>query len=793
MVTYKNKSILIDGKPVFLLSGELHYYRRPQKDWQHLINEAKEMGLNCIATYVPWILHEEEEGCFNFEDRLDLGAFIDLCAENDLYVFIRPGPYIMAEMKKEGIPYWVTEKYPDALPTGFHGEKRDCNTVDYLNPNYLNACFNWYRRVMQIIVPRLQSKGGNIIGVQLDNEIGMLNWVTNFPVMNDSVLENFHSWLKNEYKQELNSRYPSVSHHSEFLSPKPLWEAEFHLDYGRFMRDYYAEYTKELYNCAKDCGVEGVPFFINIHGTGDSRIFDFPLGVSQLYKAYTRFDDIISGTDVYLGEPNEFNYQDMYVCNAVTAAMNGDRPLTSIEFQCSDGPYCNLSGIRIHPTSAAHQLLMNVSQDARMINFYVFSGGENYPLKFPRNDGDDRMAFTGELHGTNAPVNSENKRNYCFPYLARAAAAIHAVPGLAGSAFQQRDDLVLGFIPDYFLTELQDPRAEKTADIFRNLRANRCAGAIDSVVRGLLGAGLRFTGEEINSALTKKEKTVLILSAKYMPRDVQSKIVAFVKAGGRVLIYGELPEFDLEGNPCTLLLEGLGLEKPTYEDTYMPAHYVLFKSTDKTKGIITDIPGTHAQCFKADQTALLTSSKGTMCAFEKQLEKGKLVAVTCDFPGDYGFWKNMLGRLGVTPSISHTEERGGVYISKSTDENGQGFIVILNLDAQEKTTDITVDGKLLFKDLFLTEKRGMLLPLNVKLNSCIIESSTAEFLGEDDKGLHFGLTQKSDVIVLKTKRSIKPQKDIEIERSGDLTTVRVNKDARTQKEIILIQEEENEI
>ena len=111
------------------------------------------MGLNCISSYVPWILHEEKEGEFNFSGNLDLSAFLDLCAEKGLYVFIRPGPYIMAEMKKEGIPFWVSEKYPDALPVGFHDERRECNTLDYLHEGYLRTCQGWYREVMKIIVP----------------------------------------------------------------------------------------------------------------------------------------------------------------------------------------------------------------------------------------------------------------------------------------------------------------------------------------------------------------------------------------------------------------------------------------------------------------------------------------------------------------------------------------------------------------------------------------------------------------------------------------------------------------
>ena len=84
MVAFRDGQIFIDETPVFILSGEMHYFRQPKENWQHLIDEAKEMGLNCISSYVPWILHEEKEGDYCFEDTLDLGAFIDLCKENGL-------------------------------------------------------------------------------------------------------------------------------------------------------------------------------------------------------------------------------------------------------------------------------------------------------------------------------------------------------------------------------------------------------------------------------------------------------------------------------------------------------------------------------------------------------------------------------------------------------------------------------------------------------------------------------------------------------------------------------------
>ena len=61
--------------------------------------------------YVPWNLHEPEEGVFDFGDGdrdfsifLDLPAFLTMAKEEDLFVIFRPGPYICAEWEFGGMP-----------------------------------------------------------------------------------------------------------------------------------------------------------------------------------------------------------------------------------------------------------------------------------------------------------------------------------------------------------------------------------------------------------------------------------------------------------------------------------------------------------------------------------------------------------------------------------------------------------------------------------------------------------------------------------------------------------------
>ena len=44
----------LDGKPLQIISGELHYERIPREYWRDRLKKARAMGLNTISTYVFW-------------------------------------------------------------------------------------------------------------------------------------------------------------------------------------------------------------------------------------------------------------------------------------------------------------------------------------------------------------------------------------------------------------------------------------------------------------------------------------------------------------------------------------------------------------------------------------------------------------------------------------------------------------------------------------------------------------------------------------------------------------------
>ena len=59
-----------------------------------------------------------------------------------------------------------------------------------------------------------------------------------------------------------------------------------HHELSAYHRERYAAYLRRLHDVARSHGVDGVPFLINLHGTGMGRGQTFPIGISQLSASY---------------------------------------------------------------------------------------------------------------------------------------------------------------------------------------------------------------------------------------------------------------------------------------------------------------------------------------------------------------------------------------------------------------------------------------------------------------------------------------------------------------------------
>jgi beta-galactosidase len=91
------KDFLLDGKPLQMISGEMHPARIPREYWRQRVQMAKAMGCNTVAAYIFWNYHESEPGRFDFKtENHDIAEFVRIAQQEGMWVLIRPGPYVCA-------------------------------------------------------------------------------------------------------------------------------------------------------------------------------------------------------------------------------------------------------------------------------------------------------------------------------------------------------------------------------------------------------------------------------------------------------------------------------------------------------------------------------------------------------------------------------------------------------------------------------------------------------------------------------------------------------------------------
>ena len=150
-------SLIIDGKRVVPVMGEIHYSRIPADEWQKELRKMKDGGVTIIANYVFWNHVEEEEGIFNWSGQRSLRRFLELCKEEGLPVCLRIGPYCHGEARNGGFPDWMVE----------HGGQ--LRTED---PVFLHNVEDFYRQIFTQVQGLQWKDGGPVIAAQFDNEYG---------------------------------------------------------------------------------------------------------------------------------------------------------------------------------------------------------------------------------------------------------------------------------------------------------------------------------------------------------------------------------------------------------------------------------------------------------------------------------------------------------------------------------------------------------------------------------------------------------------------------------------------
>ncbi|GAA3602020.1 hypothetical protein GCM10022223_17220 [Kineosporia mesophila] len=150
-----SRSLLRDGRPWIPVSGEIHYSRVPRERWRERLLLMRSGGIDVISTYLIWLHHEPRPGQARFDGNRDVAAFVSLCAELDLNVVLRLGPWVHGEVRNGGFPDWVQQE-----PVRHRTD----------DPAYLDLVRPWFARLGQEL-GHLCGPGSPVVGLQLENEL----------------------------------------------------------------------------------------------------------------------------------------------------------------------------------------------------------------------------------------------------------------------------------------------------------------------------------------------------------------------------------------------------------------------------------------------------------------------------------------------------------------------------------------------------------------------------------------------------------------------------------------------
>jgi len=538
-----SRGFLIDNSEKPLLCGEIHYFRIPKKYWSEVLDRLVESGCNAVAYYVPWFVHEYEEGKFDFHGEIhednDLHTWIKLTQEKGLLGFFRPGPYVYAETADLGIPRWFTDKYPNAhvksykdgdyVPYGFE------RNAAHNHPDFIRAVTRWYEAVCNEIKDYLAPKG-NIVMFQLCNEIPNDDTDDRNPENLGIGDKNgiFPRYLAQKYGtiDNINKTYNAQFTKFETIEPHMLEEINRdrafndHLEF--YYGHYYPEYFKTLGSIARENGIN-VTLVHNAYN---------PRAISLHYHNKKKNPWLNVGVDCYYSLTGRIGIKEVtYFCEFGAEYLKSflGNPPWVIEQECGywhDFPAVYGSELYIWN-------IWTIAAGYKGFNMYLFASGINRP----------GMGFFGTDHNWQAPVNEKGEKQNSFEDICRSISDIEK--NIDTFLADNLHDISMGIKNDYGL-------------IWRNV----------SKVSNEAYFALRRTGftpeicdfEALSLEELQQKKVLWVVSDETMNECVQKKLCDYVAGGGKLIIQGAIPYKDDSGQACTLLSERLGIKVFPHED-----------------------------------------------------------------------------------------------------------------------------------------------------------------------------------------------------------------------------------
>ena len=689
-VAAANGYFLKNGKPHFVISGEIHYFRINSKLWDKHLALLKQAGANTTSTYIPWDWHEYEEGQFDFTGEThpsrNLVKYIKLCKKNGLDLIVKPGPYILAEYEGQGLPSWFLKKAnKNTYALDEKGNIISPDLMSYMSDEYLSYSFFWYDKIMPIIAKHQSSNDGPITMMQVCNEVGVFQWLSGKIDYNESVIKLYKKFLIDKYEtiESLNEIYgTNYFSFKNICAPTGKIENKqdycAYYDFHLFYRHYYALYLDVLSKKIKSFGVD-VQLTHNIPGWIYGNASELPMLISTYEEIMRTRKDIVFGLD-HIPEFVSFrNAHSDLACNKILEAMQPYAPVWAAEFQ---------AGTREHQVKSDTNDLetfyyASLAHGLKSFNYYMFSQGIN-----PAGKG-----FYGKTFYYQTPVDANAVKSPLYNAIKKVDRFIN----------QEKEELLLseteakicvGLYKPYFYTEVTTSQLlkEKRLDIKKlglslDPRFVREEILFNGLLRGLQTLNFNYDIKDLENSSVEsllKYKQLWVVTTEFMDKDTQKFLADYVKNGGHLIIYPVIPTLDIYLNPCTILKDALKIQ---FKKAESPNKVKTFGIED----VFTIFNG--KQIFQTKNIEVVSNTKtGEVCGIRKKVGDGIITALGFAFSytsDEHLHLLEKIVRLDKIKKQAKVSDSDIQFVIRKSKKNN--YIFLLNYHNQKKT--FTVDSK----------------------------------------------------------------------------------------------------
>ena len=676
-LTFDSKSLMLDGKRFFLISGEFHYFRVPQSDWRRRMRLFKEIGGNCLATYVPWSIHEPVEGRIVFGDcpERDLAAFLALARDEGLPVLLRPGPYQYSELENAGIPKWFVEGYPQCRAKHPDGSDFGGRQASYVHPGFLSRARRHFRAVAEVVRPFLAEHGGPVVCVQLDNEVtGIHVWLGGIDFNPESYgfgTEDgrYPSFLKAKYgaiatvNEAYGTRWASFAEARPIRDLPPastLGDERRRCDYLDCYHASISEYLLTLRGWLEADGVRG-PFCTNSGNPG--------MNVNFEDICREQGEGFLFGSDHYYTLGPAWGAENPTPGYALTTQFSvdvqrafGKPPLV---FELPGGSPSDFPPMLPNDLLACY--LANFVMGVKGVNYYVYTGGPNF-----EDTGDE-----SDVYDFNALVRADGALNGTYAAAKAFGDFVAAHRDLLDA--ERAASVQIGFEWLFLRRNMSAPGFSESE------------GAIGWDVWKFMERGLRSTClrsafparcVSLNAPLDAS-KPLILAAPVAMSADAQRRIVDFVRAGGSLLVAPGIPVLDLDLRPCAILADAIAggplktapCEKP-FRSLVVDGKN-LFRMNEPR--VLTELP---------DGAEVLTTTRsGRPVAFQRRVGEGRAIVLAFTWEtfsiAQVEFFEALLRRLGATPVAASSVRTLVPVVLERPDGTRSAFAMNLHASPQQ--------------------------------------------------------------------------------------------------------------